>query len=284
MFNRHAFADVAGAILMQKAEARLSALLAEHGVSDPGELPVPTQREMLQRALLETTAAVSPTANLEAMRHGFKSFTHPVFFPALERMRLATQGGSDAFAMTTGVYAAVVLAGFGLPVAPFDLMTQRILAQPSKDIDTVLELFSSDKGAFVGYNTCAAPFYVLLTDCVRTLRRLIPVHPRLSEVKLLFERNGAPLPTDPGINFEHGVGVIGRQPGDKISSVGLFDRSLDGGGSLWLYAGWQVDDEPHGAPNDGCMPVPVQLLRAIVNDMGIAYSLSWQVGPPPAIH
>jgi len=61
--------------------------------------------------------------------------------------------------MTRGVYAAVVLAGFGLPVAPFDLLATRILAKPSNDIDTVLELFSSDKGALVGYNSCAAPFY-----------------------------------------------------------------------------------------------------------------------------
>ena len=30
-----------------------------------------------------------------------------------------------------------------------------------------------------------------------------------------------------------------------------------------LYAGWQVDGEPQGAPNDGYFPVPAQLLRAV---------------------
>ena len=44
----------------------------------------------------------------------------------------------DAFDMTRGIYAAVVLAGFGLPVAPFDLARTRILGKLSNDIDTVL--------------------------------------------------------------------------------------------------------------------------------------------------
>jgi hypothetical protein len=119
-----------------KIERRMEALLAEYGASDPGELSRALQGEILQRAILE--AAVDfPNAN--------RSFMHPAFIRAWERMWLATQGTSDAFAMTTGVYAAVVLAGFGLPVAPFDLVIRRILAKPSNDIDTVRELFSSNQ-------------------------------------------------------------------------------------------------------------------------------------------
>jgi len=158
-------------------------------------------------------------------------------------MWLATKAGSDAFAMTTGVYAAIVLAGYGLPVAPFDLVTQCILAQPSNDIDTVLELFSSDKGAFVGYNVCAAPFYVLLTDCVRTLRQRTLSHPELSEVKQLFERNDVSLPLDPGQRFVPGMPVVPRRPGDTVSTVALHDLSPTAG-SVALYAGWQLDGEP----------------------------------------
>src|ERR1700730_4572406 len=185
--------------------------------------------------------------------------------------------------MTTGGYAAVVLAGFGLPVAPFDLVSRRILATPSNDIDTVRKLFSSDQGAIVGYNTCSAPFYLLVTDCVQSLRQLVSVHPQLSEVKFLFKRAGASLPADPGQSFVHGVGVIGRQPGDEISTIGLFDPGPNGG-SLTLHAGWQVDGEPYGAPNDGYAPVPVQLLRKVVHDPRFACALSWSVRPPPTVH
>jgi len=103
----------------------------------------------------------------------------------------------DAFDMTRGAHAAIVLTGFGLPVAPFDLGATRILAKPSKDIETVLDLFWRDKGAYVGYSICEAPFYLLLMDCVRTLRRLVPVRPELAEVKKLFARAKMALPPDP---------------------------------------------------------------------------------------
>jgi hypothetical protein len=155
--------------------------------------------------------------------------------------------------MTTGVYAAVVLAGFGLPVAPYNLVTSRIVAQPSNDIDTVLELFSSDTGAFVGYNTCTAPFYVLLTDCVRTMRRLVPVRPELSEVKLLLERIGLSLPPDPGQSFVHEAAVIRRRPGDKISTIGLFDPNPMGGSSCCMRAGRTMANPTAPQMMDTCL-------------------------------
>jgi len=54
----------------------------------------------------------------------------------MDRITVSCKGPGDAFEMTRGVRAAVVLAGFGLPVAPFDLKAMRILAKPSNDIDT----------------------------------------------------------------------------------------------------------------------------------------------------
>ena len=233
--------------------------------------------------MVETAATNFPTADLHALDHRMRSFSHPAFVPAVERVRASSKGGCDAFGMTRGVDAAVALAGFGLPVAPFDLITTRILAKPSNDVNTVLRLFSSDKGGFVGYSVCDAPFYVLLTDCTRTLRWLVPVHPELSEVKFLFERIGAPLPRDPGRSFMNGMAVIGRQPGDKISTISLLDPDPTGG-SVMLYAGWQVNGEPHGAPNDGYVPVPMQLLRAVVNDPEVADSLCRPVSAPMSIH
>ena len=46
--------------------------------------------------------------------------------------------------------------------------TKRILEAPSNDIDTVLNLFSAWNTAFVGYNTCDAPFYLLVTSSTRS--------------------------------------------------------------------------------------------------------------------
>src|SRR5262249_23322141 len=117
-------------------------------------------------------------------------------------------------------------------------------------------LFSRDKGAYVGYSSCEASFYLLRTDCVATLSRLLRVHPRLSEARELFARANKPLPEDPGQSFIHGMGVIARQPGDTISTVGLFDPDPTSG-SVMLYAGWQVNGEPYGAPMRDMCPSQV---------------------------
>ncbi len=279
MFDGHAFADSVGALFFKKAEARLGALLAEYGVSDPSELPLDVQGEILQRAIVETAAANFPTANIAALRHGFRSFTHPAFIPAFERVMSWAAGTGDPFGAAEGADAAVVLAAFGLLVAPCHRKGARILEEPSNDIDTVLSLFSRWKTAFVGYNACLAPFYVLLTDCVRTLRQRVLCHP---EVKILFERPGASLPADPRQSFVPGMALFGRQPGDTISTVALIDPTRLTG-SVVLYAGWEVEGRPHGTPNQGCVPFPTQLLRAVVTDPLIAHSLRRPAGTPMTV-
>jgi hypothetical protein len=283
MSSEHAFAAAAGAALMQKAEGRLKALLAEFGVSDPSELSPSEAREILSRAVIEASGANFPSANLKLLAHYARSFAHPAFIPALERVASGAAFPSDAFAMASGVDAAIVLAGFGLPVAPFDRKTPRILAEPSNDIDTVIARFARWQTAYVGYNVCAAPVYVLLTDCVRTLVQKVPVHPELAEVKKLFERRGAALPPAPEQSFIPGMAIFARQLGDTISTTGLVDSSPFAG-SVVLIAGWEAGGQVHGAPNDGYHPVPVQLLHAAVNDPGVAYALCRPVGPPPSIH
>jgi hypothetical protein len=134
MFKPDPLAEMASAILFEKTERRLEALLAEHGASDPGELPLARQSQLLQSAIIEAAAANFPAANLEMMKHGFRSFTHSAFLAAMDRMKVSCKSQGDAFEMTRGIHAAVVLAGYGLPVAPFDLEATRILAKPSNDI------------------------------------------------------------------------------------------------------------------------------------------------------
>ena len=89
MFNRHGLADAAGAILFQKAERRFGGLLAQHGVSNPSELPTALQEQILQRAIVETAAATFPTANIEMLNHGFRSSAHSAFLSGIERMKLS---------------------------------------------------------------------------------------------------------------------------------------------------------------------------------------------------
>ena len=143
--------------------------------------------------------------------------------------------------------------------------------------------FGRWKMAHVGYNVCAAPFYVLLTDCVQTLVQKVVVHPKLVEIKTLFERPGSALPPDPGQSFVSGMAIFARLPGDTISTIGLGDPRPSWG-TIVLYAGWEVDGQPHGAPNNGYMPVPVQLLRGVMINPAVAHALARPVAAPPSIH
>src|SRR5262249_17301169 len=100
------------------------------------------------------------------------------------------------------------------------------------------------------------------------------------------------------------------EPADTISTIALVDPG-PAGGSVALYAGWQVDGEPFGAQvvitkdasywddygspnpeaevdliaiNEGYVPVPGKLLRAVVNDPGVAYSFWRTPGAPTPVH
>jgi hypothetical protein len=242
MLDRNAFADSARAPLFERAEVRFNSLVPEKGASHPTELSIPVAGRLFRRAVVETAAANFQGTDAESLARGSQSFTHPAFYPALERVRHAIADAfeeSDIFWSAMGVDAAVALAGFGLPVAPFDRNITRILEKPSNDIDTVLGMFARRrKNAVVSYSLCDAPFYVLLTDCTQALRMQVPSAPELYEVRKLFERTGAPLPPDPGKPFVHDMMLFAREPGDTIPTVGLMDPDPSIA-DIVLWAGWE---------------------------------------------
>lgn len=262
---------------MEKAEPRLAAALARHGAASPDQLPPWLAAQIFQEVMLQTAAENFPDAQLDALRHGLAAFHHPRFGPAFARLRAQLQSPSDAFAMASGPDAAVVLAAFGLPVAPFDRKSPRILVEPSNDIDAVADTFAKWKTAYVGYSPCDIPFYMLLTDCVRTMRAQIPIRPQLQDAKRLLERTGVELPSGPFPDFQHGIVLIPREPGDTVSTVFLSNPNPDQG-SVALYAGWTIDGVREGAPNDGFLPVPLQFLEAALQDPQIALWIWRPVG------
>jgi hypothetical protein len=275
-------AEKAGALLAERAEPRLEALLGEHGARHPSELPRDVAAEIFRRALVETAAATAPGASLDALSHGLRSFANPAFGRAFDRVRTLAASEANAFAVAAGADAAIVLAAFGLPVAPFDRKALRILAEPSNDIDEVMGRFSKCKSAFVGYSVCDLPFYMLVTDCLVTLMERAPVHPRLAAVELLIDRVGG-LPRGSGARFQHSLALFAREPGDRIDTVILPDPRPDKG-SILLQAGWTVDGQHFGAPNDGYMPVPMQFLQHAISDPETAMWIWRPVGRRAFVH
>jgi hypothetical protein len=252
----------------QKAEPKLKAALARHGVSSPEQLPPEVARKIFQDIFIQTAAENFPSAQLDALKHGFTAFQHPRFGAAFKKVKAQLDMPSDAFAMASGPEAAIVLAGFGLPVAPFDRKKPQILATPSSVIDEVVECFSRFNTAFVGYSPCDVSFYMLITDCVQTMRPQIESRPELRDVKRLLERTSIDL-RGPFPAFKHGIVLIPREPGDAISTVILHNQNPHEG-SVCLYAGWTVNGVRDGAPNGGFSPVPLQFLLAVLQDPQIA--------------
>ncbi len=263
--------------VMLKAEPKLGAALARHGVKSPEQLPREVAGKIFQDAVIQTAAENFPASQLDVLKHGLTAFQHPRFSAAFTKVNAQLDAPSDAFAMASGPDAAIVLAGFGLPVAPFDRKQPQILAKPSNVIDEVAECFSRFRTAYVGYSPCDIPFYMLVTDCVQTLRPQIESRPQLRNVKRLLERTGIDLPRGPFPPFEHGIALIAREPGDAISTIFLKNPNPHEG-SIGLYAGWTINGVRDGAPNDGFIPVPLQFLEAALQDPQMALWIWRPVG------
>lgn len=262
--------------LLRRAEPRLNQLLAEHGARTPQDLPQDLAGQILRQVMIEIAATVQG-ANVEALGHGLSAFMREDFGPAFKRAKEWVQAETDAFSMAAGIDAGIVLAGFGMEVAPFDRKSPRILAQPSNDIDAVKREFLKYKTALVGYSPCKAPFYILITDCRKTLANRLRTDPRLQTVRHLFERQGGKLPPEEGQSFRHGVSIFPRERGDKIEMFWLPDPSPHNG-SIWLFAGWEENGVLKGAPNDGYIPVPSAFLRHAIEDPAIAQWIWHPVG------
>lgn len=113
MYDSHDFMERAGARLFAKAGQRLETAPASRGASDRKAITPQVAREMLVSVAAAAAAELSPTANIGALRHGFRSFTSEAFLDAFNRARLLMEREQDAFAIAVGVVdAAVVLAGW----------------------------------------------------------------------------------------------------------------------------------------------------------------------------
>jgi hypothetical protein len=268
--------EKAGQLFAERVEPRLRGLLAKTGVRHASELPRDEALEIFRKALVETVAATAPEVSVVALNHVLRSVAHPAFGRAFDLAKASAAVRFDAFATVAGVDAAIVLAGLGLPVAPLDRKTLRILTAPSNDIDEVVARFSKFKSALVGYSACDLPFYMLLTDCLVTLAERVPFHPLLAGVKQLIDRAGGfSQPYTPP--FQHGLLLFARMPGDRFEAIMLHDRNPSKG-SIMLQAGWTVHEHRFGAPNDGYLPVPMQFFQNAIDDPAVAMWIWRQAG------
>lgn len=257
--------------MIELAQPKLAEALARHGAASPDQLPVEIAVQIFRDVLVAIAVKSFPTADINAIGHISKALWHPLFAPAVARTRERLEAPSDAFAVAAGVDAAIVLAAFGLEVAPFDRKRNQILAETTNDIDEVAANFARWKTAYVGYSPCDVPFYALITDCVRSMMPQIARHPDLGEAAKVLARLPPDQPMEHHRAFQHGLLMLPREPGDTISTV-LVSNPNPHQGSICLNAGWRVGGVRCGAPNDGFLPVPLQLARAaLVNPQAMMW-------------
>jgi hypothetical protein len=267
-FGRAAFQE-----LIKKTAPRLTAELASRGVSSPDELPLEVARKILEDVLVATSVAHFPTADASKLLMGLRTFTDPLFSQALERVCASASSRPDPFEPAVGFDAAIVLAGFGIPVAPLDKKSGKALGPASRNIGDVAAAFSKKKTALVGYPSQSVEFYVLASDCLRTLRRLVMSDPVFSDIKHLIERSGGKLPPDPGVDFRHFSVLIGRQKGDRIATMNYLDPRPSGGSTI-LLAGWEEDGVAYGVPDSGLVMMLKQVAIGAAQNPKLSFWLT----------
>jgi hypothetical protein len=264
MSSEREFMKAVAASLLQRATPRLNELLREHGVRHLSELPYEVMTKIRQRAILETALTENPLANADGLRQTLQTLDNPQFLQALQRVKKIAVP-VDALEPTAGIDAAIFFAGLGLPVCPFDRFKLAPVGVASAEIDEVAKAFENRKSAYVGYSPNLAPFYLVVTDCYRTLAEegvrdpaLAPVRDRIVEAI----RYGDSVPAK---RFQWAVFALPRFEGEKVPHTMVEDPRPDRG-SIVLYAGWTEDDDWKGGAPSGYVPVPKQFLQVAVSD------------------
>ncbi len=268
-FGLAAFGELAA-----RAEPKIQAALSARGVASVSELTREEASRIIEDALAATAVESFPTVDVAKMTLGFRNLLHPQFSSALVSVRRTLARGYGAFEHASGPEAAIILAGFGVQVAPLDKRTAQPLAALSNDVETVAANFNVRRTALVGYQADQVEFYVLATDCQRTLKERLASDRRMETIRVLMQRANVILPPDPGKRFQHLALLLARNEGDEVSSLAIEDHDPQRGSILFTAAWRDKDGGLHGIQNKGFVPALKSLIDRVANDMDVAHWLT----------
>jgi len=270
-----------GKELLGRAEARLNEKLAARGLTALNETSLDVQEQLVREAIIETAFQV-PGADLALLNSILDGVFRAELLDALRTILPGLSSPFEALDFASGADAALIMAFFGLPVAPMERGSGQITAPLSANLDQVAANFEATDADLVGYSTCEAPFYVLFTDCHDTVARMLRSEAKLDRIRTLFERDYLPLPEDRGTPFAHACWIFRRQTGDRVGGFMYMDPR-DDWGSFFLFAGFMEGGQPKGGGDHGGLkPVPRQLLKALLQAPDAHSFVRGQAKPPPA--
>lgn len=258
--------------IAQQAEPILKRKLEGFGVTSPQELPSALSKEIFISAFREGAKIAFPDINPDKLTSALKAFSDDNFRQS-HKLMSSIEEPKDAFEPARGRSAAIVMAGFGLPVAPFDVSTGELLAPYSTDLETIRTAFGETDEYIVCYNSAEAEFYSLQTDCTKTLASKIKYNKAARPIRALFKRAHLEIPKADD-KFVHYSLLFARKNGDQIPTLGLIEDAPDKG-SIMLCAGWLNESgEIEGAPPKGRAAVPAGLVHKAARDPQFAYWLT----------
>lgn len=275
------FAQLMGQELLGRAVDRLNEKLAARGLTALDQTSVDVQEQFVREAITETAFLV-PGADLAMLNSILDGVFRSELRDALQAILPGLSAPFEALDFASGVDAALIMAFFGLPVAPMERGSGQITSPLSVDLGQVAADFDAIDADLVGYSTCEAPFYVLFTDCHDTVARLLRSEVKLDRIRTLFERDDLPLPEDRGTPFVHACWIFRRQRGDRVGGFMYMDPRTDWG-SFFLFAGFMEDCQPKGGgEHGGLKPVPRQLLKALLQAPDAHSFVRGQTKPTPS--
>ena len=257
-----AFALMAGKEMLKRVGAVLEGKLTARGVENFTALSPDIQEQLYRDAVMEA-AIHMPGVDLAMLNRVLDGIFRSDLSDAVQRLVRESGAPYDAFDFASGVDAAVLMAFFGLPVAPMERVSGALTAPLTTEIDAVVEAFETSQADLVGYASAQAPFYVLITDCQDTVAQLLTSEPKAARIADLFERDGLPLPKRLGTPFVKACWIFRRRPDDRVGGLMYIDPR-DDWGSYFFFAGFMDGDEPKGAGDSGLKPVSRQLLYALL--------------------
>lgn len=266
------FALAAFHVLASKANPILERLLKERGVADFKELTRAQAGEVLKASLMEAAVLNMPGLDLNALRRAVTAITDDTFTSAMGRLLAKRGEGHAAFDPAQGEDHAIVLAGWGVPVAPLDRRSGKIIGPVARNAGEAAKVFGRFKTAFVGYQPAAAPYHLMVTDCFNTMLLIINRHPGMAAFREALTRVGAPMPTGRAEPFKHAAIVAPKSPHDRVETFALEDPSPHSG-SVMMTTGWLEDGEHMGVPQEW-LPFPRRVITEALHRADLAAFLA----------
>lgn len=201
---------------------------------------------------------------------------HPAFGPAWEALKVRAGQYSAVMALPGSIDHAVVLASLGLPAALLSSSTMSPIAPAESDVDLLIERFGDRDDIVVGFEPASTPFFYLVSESVRSLRRCVETDPRFSPVRHILTPQAVPIPARPTGTW----GVYPKALSDRIATIVHADNRGSEPTTVFI-GGWMEGGMARDTGFLTLQPMPLRILELIMRRGSLAISFMNVVGKNP---